>query len=250
MSDQGLQVDNISVSFHGLLALDRISLSLSRGEILGLIGPNGSGKTTCVNAITGQVPLFSGKIYLDGQTVSGLSPREIALSGVMRSFQIVRLFDELPVRENIEIAALAKGVGRADAFVRAGQLLELFHLSDRRADLAGELSYGQKRRVEIARALIANPHFLLLDEPAAGMNEDESADLMALLTELPAQYNLGMLVIDHDMHLITRLCHKIQVISSGQTIACGDVDTVIKDPAVVAAYLGIPESEKADDAAS
>ncbi len=243
MTTASLDVQTLSVQFSGLMALDQLSLRLAEGEILGLIGPNGSGKTTCVNAITGQVPIARGQISLKGQSLSGLTPREIALAGVMRSFQIVRLFDDLSVQENVEISTLVRGTRRLEAHKKSRSLLEMFGLWDRAEDLAGDLSYGQKRRVEIARALIANPHFLLLDEPAAGMNEQESADLMTLLSDLPKAYGLGLLIIDHDMHLITQLCHRVHVIASGQTIAEGSAAEVIQDPAVISAYLGTAPGE-------
>ncbi len=244
MCKRRLVVKNISVSFSGLLALNDVSLNLVQGQILGLIGPNGSGKTTFVNALTGQVPLTNGTVTLGDKDISGHAPRDIALMGIMRSFQIVRLFEDITITENIELAALARGENRIDAQEKAAVLLKTFNLDSRADDLASELSYGDKRRVEIARALIAQPQFLLLDEPAAGMNEQESEMLMTLLAELPQKYNLGMLIIDHDMHLITRLCHTIHVISSGQTIAEGEVDEVMSNPAVISAYLGTPIEEK------
>lgn len=246
MSDKSLAVQNITVNFSGLLALDQVSLSLVRGSILGLIGPNGSGKTTLINAVTGQVPLRSGSIQLEGAEITGSSPRDIALMGILRSFQIVRLFDDLTLTENIETAALTRGISRRVASAKAFKLLKRFNLFDHRDSLAGELSYGDKRRVEIARALIAEPSFLLLDEPAAGMNEEESAALMSLLSGLPDEYDLGLLIIDHDMHLITRLCHQLHVISSGRTIAEGEVDSVMSDPEVISAYLGTPIEEVND----
>ena len=233
-----LEARDVSVVFAGLRALDGVSLVLEGGEILGLIGPNGSGKTTLVNAITGHVPLAGGTVRVAGETVTGLTPPQIARRGVIRSFQIVRLFDQLTVMENVASGALATGSGRAEARRRAGELLEEFGLRDRADDLGAELSYGDKRRVEIARALAARPRFLLLDEPAAGMNEEESAALMEILAALPASRRLGLLIIDHDMALIMRLCHRLHVLASGRTIAEGDVETVRNDPEVIAAYLG------------
>lgn len=243
MSKKSLVAQNITVSFSGLLALDQVSLSLETGSILGLIGPNGSGKTTFINAITGQVPLKTGSIQLAGTEISGSSPREFALLGILRSFQIVRLFDDLTLTENVETAALTRGTSRRVASDQANELLKKFNLQKYKDALAGELNYGDKRRVEIARALIAKPSFLLLDEPAAGMNEEESEALMSLLSGLPKEYNLGLLIIDHDMHLITKLCHKLHVISSGRTIAEGDVESVMSDPEVISAYLGTPIEE-------
>ena len=233
-----LTATDISVEFSGLRALDGVSLQLATGEILGLIGPNGSGKTTLVNAITGQVPLAAGAIRLDHAEITGLSPRRIALMGVMRSFQVVRLFAQLTVAENIETAALTHGLGRAAAQKQVARLLAEFDLSARADDLADALSYGEQRRVEIARALIAQPRYLLLDEPAAGLHETESDELLSLLARLPEERGLGLLIIDHDMQLITRLCHRLHVVASGRTIAEGGVDDVIAHPAVIAAYIG------------
>lgn len=233
-----LRASEVSVEFAGLLALDRVSLSLARGEILGLIGPNGSGKTTLVNAITGQVPLASGRVTLGDVDLTGHSPPAIALEGIARTFQIGRHFDNLTVLEGVATAALAHGVGLRAAKERAFELLQDFALTDRVDDLATVLSYGDKRRLEIARALAGEPAFLLLDEPAAGMNDAETERLLDLLVELPAARRLGLLIIDHDMGLIMRLCERLHVLASGRTIAEGNRQAVRNDPAVIEAYLG------------
>ena len=238
MADPSLDVVEVSVEFSGLRALDGVSLTLVRGEILGLIGPNGSGKTTLVNAITGHVRVAGGEIVLGGKRLSGLSPRRVALSGIARTFQIVRLFNNMTVRENVETAALAQGLGRRAAIERAALLLDEFALAGRAEDLAAALNFGDKRRVEIARALAADPLFLLLDEPAAGMNEAETEVLLAALAALPRSRGLGLLIIDHDMSLIMRLCDRLHVLASGRTIAEGDAPTVRAHPAVIEAYLG------------
>ncbi len=233
-----LIASEIVVDFAGLRALDRVSIELRSGEILGLIGPNGSGKTTLVNALTGQVRPLSGRIVVDDVDVSGLAPRQIALRGVARSFQIVRLFKNLTVEENVETAALARGLGRRAARRRAASLLAEFRLEHLAGQSAGTLSYGDERRVEIARALAGEPAYLLLDEPAAGMNEAEADTLLEVLRVLPAERGLGLLVIDHDMPFIMRLCQRLHVLASGRTIGEGDVDTVRRLPAVIEAYLG------------
>jgi len=238
MPATSLQATAVSVEFTGLRALDDVSLRVDPGEILGLIGPNGSGKTTLVNAITGQVPMVSGRIQLNGTDLTGLKPDEIALKGVARSFQIARLFNNLTVAENIEAAALAQRAHRREADRLVADLLQEFGLAGQADEMTAGLSYGDKRRVEIARALAANPRFLLLDEPAAGMNESESDALLALLAALPKERNLGLLIIDHDMPLIMRLCHRLHVLASGRTIAEGDVESVRANPAVIEAYLG------------
>jgi branched-chain amino acid transport system ATP-binding protein len=233
-----LNAIDVSVEFAGLKALSGVSLSLETGEIVGLIGPNGSGKTTLINAITGQVPLAGGRVTIDGTAISGLPPRSIALKGVSRSFQIVRLFNNMTVVENIEASALARGGGLAAARRKAEALLVEFGLTAKADDLGSALSYGDKRRVEMARALAADPVFLLLDEPAAGMNEAESETLLHTLAALPAARNLGLLIIDHDMGLIMRLCQRLHVLASGRTIAAGKAQDVRRDPAVIEAYLG------------
>ncbi len=248
MSDLHLSASQISVDFAGLRALDGVSLDVAVGEIVGLIGPNGSGKTTLINVITGQVNAVSGHVNLNGEEITGLTPRKVALKGITRSFQIARLFDNLTVVRNVETTALAKGASRKEANKIARTLLKEFNLTDFSDQLAGTLSYGDKRKVEIVRALAGQPRFLLLDEPAAGLNDAESKALLKLLSELPARKNLGMLIIDHDMTLIMRLCHRLHVLSSGKTIGEGDVDYVRRLPAVVEAYLGTGNSKEAPDA--
>ena len=238
MSDDSLRTIDVSVEFSGLRALDGVSLSVAPGEILGLIGPNGSGKTTLVNAITGQVPMAAGRILCRDENITGFSPREVSLRGVARSFQVVRLFNNLTVAENVEAAALAHGNGRRASRDKARMLLADFGLEARAEDLAIGLSYGDKRRVEISRALAADPKYLLLDEPAAGMNEGETAGLLSILETLPESRGLSLLIIDHDMGLIMRLCGRLHVLASGRTIAEGDKDSVRVNPVVIEAYLG------------
>jgi branched-chain amino acid transport system ATP-binding protein len=238
MAATSLEAAGIVVVFAGLRALDGVSLRLRSGEILGLIGPNGSGKTTLVNVLTGQVRPTAGRVRCGGLDITGLPPPVVARHGIARSFQIVRLFRNLTVRENVEAAAVALGAGRAAARARADSLLDEVGLARRADELAGILSYGDERRVEIARALAAQPRFLLLDEPAAGMGEAETDELLALLARLPGQRGLGLLVIDHDMPLIMRLCDRLHVLASGRTIAEGDVESVRRAPQVIEAYLG------------
>jgi ABC-type branched-subunit amino acid transport system ATPase component len=238
MPAPALEAVDVAVEFAGLRALEGVSLRLEPGEILGLIGPNGSGKTTLVNVLTGQLAPVAGRVFCNGDDITGLPPRKIAARGIARSFQIVRLFRNLTVRENVEAGAIARGLGRPAARAVADRLLAEFGLDGQAGEFAGRLSYGDERRVEIARALAAAPTFLLLDEPAAGMNEVETGRLLALLAELPSAQRLGLLIIDHDMPLIMRLCHRLHVLASGRTIAEGDVATVRRSPEVIAAYLG------------
>jgi len=248
MTALSLNAIAISVDFSGLRALDDVSLDVRVGEIVGLIGPNGSGKTTLVNVITGQVKPISGRVMCAGDDITHLAPRQIALRGVARSFQIVRLFKNLTVAENIETAALTHGLSRRETGRRAQVLMQEFNLKELADEPAGTLSFGDERRVEIARALAGRPRFLLLDEPAAGMNEVESDALLKVLAALPAQRDLGMLIIDHDMSLIMRLCHRLHVLASGKTIGEGGVDAVRRLPAVIEAYLGSSAASEAGHA--
>jgi branched-chain amino acid transport system ATP-binding protein len=238
MPAPALEAIDVSVEFAGVRALDRVSLRLEPGEILGLIGPNGSGKTTLVNVLTGQLTPVTGQVVCNGDDITGLPPRKVAGRGIARSFQIVRLFRNLTVGENVEAGAIAHGLGRPAARKVAEALLGEFGLTAQADEFAGRLSYGDERRVEIARALAAAPTFLLLDEPAAGMNEVETQHLLELLADLPKAQGLGLLIIDHDMPLIMRLCHRLHVLASGRTIAEGDVASVRRSPEVIAAYLG------------
>jgi len=233
-----LCIDSVAVEFGALKALGGVSLKVERGEILGLIGPNGSGKTTLVNAISGQVSISAGSIHCEQRKLSGLSPRQIAHAGISRSFQIVRLFAAMTVLENVEAGALAQGCSLKEARARAKALLDDFGLGQRCEESAATLSYGDQRRVEMARALAAAPRFLLLDEPAAGMNDAESETLRQLLASLPQRYGLGLLIIDHDMGLMMRLCQRLHVLASGRTLAEGDAAYIRQHPAVIEAYLG------------
>jgi ABC-type branched-subunit amino acid transport system ATPase component len=248
MANPSLRANSIIVEFSGLRALDNVDLTLNRREILGLIGPNGSGKTTLINVLSGQVTPVSGTVLCDGEDIGALLPRQRALRGIMRSFQTVRLFGNLTVAENIEIAAIAKGSSRRQARSGVDRLMEEFSLADYRDELASALNYGDERRVEIARALAADPKYLLLDEPAAGMNEQESGMLMEILKRLPQERDLGIVIIDHDMPLIMRLCDRLQAIAQGKTIGDGGVDEVRRLPAVIEAYLGADALETGDHA--
>ncbi len=241
---QLLTATSVSVDFAGLRALDQVSLSVDSGEIVGLIGPNGSGKTTLVNVLTGHVRPVGGSVRCGNVDLTGRSPRDIALSGISRTFQIVRLFKNLTVAENIVAAALSHGAGRRQSGHLADQLMAEFGLEKASRQFANTLSYGDERRVEIARALACNPKFLLLDEPAAGMNETETETLLEVLARLPRERHLGMLIIDHDMGLMMRLCQRLHVLASGKTIGEGSVDTVRRLPQVIEAYLGSSDNEE------
>ena len=236
--DDALMVDDVTKMFHQLTAVDGVSFRLSRGEILGLIGPNGSGKSTLINMMSGVLPPTHGRITASGTVISRLAPHAVARAGVARTFQGVRLFGDLSVLENVMVAAMSVGVRRKAARQRAEELLAYFGLSRWIESAANSLPYGHERIVEVARALATNPKFLLLDEPAAGLDENESEALLKQLLELPRQRDLGLLIVDHDMALIMRLCQRIHVLNYGQSIADGKPEDIRRNAAVLEAYLG------------
>ena len=241
-----LVVDKVSKHFYELHAVDNVSLRLERGEILGLIGPNGSGKTTLINVVTGVLPPTGGRVFAGGRDLTGRPAYEIARAGLARTFQRVRLFGGLSVLENVMVAAMSIGARRADASLRAQAALTRMGVERWAGTPATALPYGHERMVEVARALAMRPRFLFLDEPAAGLNEDESEELLTRLAQVPAESGLGMLIVDHDMHLIMRLCHRLHVLNYGRTIAEGTPQQVRSVPEVVEAYLGAPlEHERA-----
>ena len=237
-SHESLIVNDVTKRFAGLAALQNVSMSLEKGEILGLIGPNGSGKTTLINVITGLLPSDGGQIMVGQIDITNKPSYQVAHTGISRTFQTIRLFRELTVLENVEVAALSVGFSRRQAHEEAVQALAELGISRWGDSWAGELPYGLERRVEVTRALAMKPKFLLLDEPAAGINEDESNQLMEILRPIPEKKNLGMLIVEHDMRLIMRLCHRLHVLNYGKTIGEGSPDEVRKIPAVVQAYLG------------
>ena len=247
------ELEELTVHFGGLTAVDRFSLSLDPGELVGLIGPNGAGKTTAFNMITGFLAPDSGRILLHGEEISRLSAHRIAALGIARTFQNIRLFGEMTVLDNL-LAALHHQVKACflsavfgfpryrseDAAMRkrAEELLSemnLAHLADQKA---GELAYGDQRRLEIARALMAVPKLLLLDEPAAGMNPLETMDLAVLVRMIRDKYGPAVLLIEHDMKFVMQLCERIKVLDYGVTIAEGTPEQIRRHPAVVEAYLG------------
>jgi branched-chain amino acid transport system ATP-binding protein len=233
-----LAAQEVSVRFGGLVAVDNVSIRLARGEILGLIGPNGAGKTTLINVLSGFQRPHAGAIIVDDRDCTGLPRHALPRAGIVRTFQAVRLFRGLTVRENVEAGYVARGLGRAEARRRAAEILGEFRLADKAHRMAAGLSYGEERRVGLVRALAANPRFLLLDEPAAGLAAAEADELRRLIVDIRANYGCGVLVIEHNMALVMNLCERIHVLDSGRTIAAGTPAQIRADSGVRRAYLG------------
>jgi branched-chain amino acid transport system permease protein len=232
-----LRLTEVSVAFSGVPALEDIDLELSRGEILGLIGPNGAGKTTLINVASGYAEPQHGRVTVDGRDVTGAAPERFARSGVGRTFQAVRLFGKLTVRENVEVAALASGQRRGVARERAARLLDEFGLTSRADDAAASLPYGEERRLALARSLGATPDFLLLDEPAAGLNGEEVRHLSEMVRSI-RDSGITVIIIEHNMGLVMSLCERVTVLAGGRIIAEGTPPQVAATPAVIEAYLG------------
>jgi ABC-type branched-subunit amino acid transport system ATPase component len=241
-----LEVDSVSKEFAGLRALTDVSLELREEEILAVIGPNGSGKTTLINVISGVIPPTAGEVRMGTSTLTKLRSHNVARAGIARTFQNIRLFGDLTVLENIEAAAAVsprtKGwLRRRAVSVAALEMLGLSRLAD---EVVGTLAYGVQRRVEIARAVATRPRFLLLDEPAAGLNEVESDELLAVIRSVREEYGVGILLIDHDLRLIMRVAERIHVLNEGHTLAHGSPDEIRRNPAVIEAYLGSEEEHR------
>jgi len=233
-----LETADVVVNFQGLRAIDRVSLRLDSGEVLGLIGPNGAGKTTLVNVLTGFQEADSGSVHLGGQDIGRWLPHERSRRGLVRTFQNVLPFAGLTALENVEAGAMATGVGRAGARRRAMEVLDWLGLAARAHRKVDTLPFGEERRVGIARAVAMAPQFLLMDEPAAGLNDAECDDLKLVVGRIRRELACGILLIEHRMSLIFALCDRIHVLQQGRTIAIGLPDEIRNDAAVRQAYLG------------
>jgi branched-chain amino acid transport system ATP-binding protein len=263
-SDIVLDVRSITMQFGGLKAVDAFSLQLRKGELVGLIGPNGAGKTTCFNMLTGVYQPTSGEVILAGQPIKGLRPHKVSHLGMTRTFQNIRLFKNLSVIDNVLIAAhqhthygLFATVARTPAFFkeeaslhrRALELLSIFGLQDKADDLSSSLPYGEQRKLEIIRALATDPKIICLDEPAAGMNHRETENLMGTIAQIRRDFNLTVILIEHDMKLVMGICERILVLDHGVTIAQGSPASIKADPDVIKAYLGADIDDVPADAA-
>ena len=248
-----LEVKNLGISFGGLRAVDEFNVSIEKGELYGLIGPNGAGKTTVFNMLTGVYKPSKGIITLDGQNITGKSTRDINRAGIARTFQNIRLFKEMSVLDNVKVGlhnhyrySTAEGVFRLPRFFstendmdkKALELLHVFELDDKADFLASNLPYGDQRKLEIARALATDPKLLLLDEPAAGMNPNETVELMNTIRFVRDNFNMTVLLIEHDMTLVSGICEKLSVLNFGQLLCQGKTSDVLNNPEVITAYLG------------
>jgi branched-chain amino acid transport system ATP-binding protein len=238
LTDTTLSATGVTVRFGALVAVDHVDLVVRQTDILGLIGPNGAGKTTLVNAITGFEQLTSGEVRLGARTITRKPAHQRARLGIVRTFQSGHSFGRLTAFENVEAAAVGTGLRRRSARQRATELLDFMNLSHRADVNANALPHGDERRLEVARALAMNPRYLILDEPAAGLDERESDELMDAIRSARSELQCGIVLIDHDMRVIMQTCEQIQVLNYGKTISHGTPAEVRNDPAVVAAYLG------------
>ena len=256
MTDQHtpiLETRKLGITFGGLVAVSDFNIKVFKGELVGLIGPNGAGKTTVFNMLTGVYKPTEGSVLLDGEVLNGKKTHQFVAAGVARTFQNIRLFKQMSVLENV-LAAFTKDVkyNMVDALFRtpkfwkiekelkekALDLLSIFHLEEKADYIAANLPYGQQRKLEIARALATNMKLLLLDEPAAGMNPTETAELLDCINAIRNRFGIAILLIEHDMSLVMNICERIQVIDYGITIAEGLPEEIAKNPKVIAAYLG------------
>ncbi|MBS6194614.1 MAG: ABC transporter ATP-binding protein [Clostridiales bacterium] len=248
-----LEVKNLGISFGGLKAVDGFDITIEKEQLYGLIGPNGAGKTTIFNLLTGVYRPNTGKITLGGKDITGKSIIEINKAGIARTFQNIRLFKELTVLDNVKVGlhnnhpySTIEGILRLPKYrkvekemnEKAMELLEVFGLEKEAQTKASNLPYGKQRKLEIARALATDPQLLLLDEPAAGMNPNETRELMDTIRFVRDKFHMTILLIEHDMKLVGGICEKLTVLNFGQVLAQGDTNEVLNNPQVITAYLG------------
>ncbi|MBQ9611216.1 MAG: ABC transporter ATP-binding protein [Lachnospiraceae bacterium] len=248
-----LEIKNLAIQFGGLRAVDDFDLTIEKGELYGLIGPNGAGKTTVFNLLTGEYKPNEGVIRLDGKDITGKSTIEINREGIARTFQNIRLFKQLSVLDNVKIGlhnqypvSTIANVFRLPAYFetekkmneKAMELLRVFDLDKEADTLSSNLPYGKQRKLEIARAMATQPKLLLLDEPAAGMNPNETQELMDNIRFIREHFGLTILLIEHDMKLVSGICEKLTVLNFGRILTQGETKEVLQDPEVIKAYLG------------
>lgn len=248
-----LDVKNLSISFGGLKAVDDFSITIKKGQLYGLIGPNGAGKTTIFNLLTGVYKPDGGRILLDGKDITGHKAIQINQAGIARTFQNIRLFKELSVLDNVKVGlhnhhkySTLSGILRLPSYYkvekemdeRAMELLKVFDLDKEFDYKASNLPYGKQRKLEIARALATEPKLLLLDEPAAGMNPNETSELMKTIRFVRDHFDMTVLLIEHDMKLVSGICERLTVLNFGHMLAEGPTSEVLSNPEVIKAYLG------------
>ena len=255
MSDAVLKTENLGISFGGLKAVQELNLEIKKGQLYGLVGPNGAGKTTVFNMITGVYKPTTGKFWLDGENLTGKSQEAINHKGIARTFQNIRLFNNMTVIRNVMVGlhnqpefkcGIFSSIFRLPAHFRtekamrkrAKEILEIVGLLEERNNLSCNLPYGKQRKLEIARALATNPKLLCLDEPAAGMNPQETADLLNIVRHIRDKYDVTILLIEHDMKFVSGLCDEITVLNFGTVLAQGTPEVALNDPEVVKAYIG------------
>ena len=255
MGDVILRTENLGISFGGLKAVQDVNIEIKKKQLYGLVGPNGAGKTTVFNMLTGVYRPTTGQIYLDGENITGKSQETINHKGIARTFQNIRLFNNMTVIRNVLVGlhnqpefkcSMIESMFRLPRHFRcekamrekAKSILRVVGLEEERNYLSCNLPYGKQRKLEIARALATNPKLLLLDEPAAGMHPNETADLMNIITRIRDEYDMTILLIEHDMKFVSGLCDEVTVLNFGTVLAQGDTKTALNDPEVIKAYIG------------
>ena len=255
MSDIMLKTENLGISFGGLKAVQDVNLNIKKKQLYGLVGPNGAGKTTVFNLLTGVYQPTTGDFYLDGEKLTGKTEEVINRKGIARTFQNIRLFSNMSVIRNVMVGLANRPEYRCNPFTsmlrlprhfktevemreKAKEILRIFGLEEERNNLSCNLPYGKQRKLEIARALATDPKLLLLDEPAAGMNPNETADLMNIVRFIRDNYDMTILLIEHDMKFVSGLCDEITVLNFGTELAAGETKTALSDPEVIKAYIG------------